>query len=169
MTTPDRPLSCLLHATCLEIAGSGVLICGPPGAGKSDLALRLLDQPGLGLTGAPAGAVLVADDQVVLTTLAGRLLARPPERLQGLLEIRGLGILKVPFRSQTTVGLMVVLASASTIDRMPEADDLVHDLLGVKLPLLRLDAQYASAPARVRAALESLSLNEPNMISTASY
>ena len=111
----------------------------------------------------------MADDQVVLTTLAGRLLARPPERLQGLLEIRGLGILKVPFRSQTTVGLMVVLASASTIDRMPEADDLVHDLLGVKLPLLRLDAQYASAPARVRAALESLSLNEPNMISTASY
>lgn len=168
MTIPEPPLSCCIHASCLDIDGRGILISGPPGAGKSDLALRLIDQPGTGLTGTPAAARLVADDQVIVTALGRSLLARAPASLRGLIEIRGLGILKVPFLSQTTLGLMVVLRPTAAIDRMPEADDLVYQLLGLNLPLLRLDPQFASAPARVRAALESLSLNEPNMISTAS-
>lgn len=169
MTTPDRFLSCLLHATCVEIAGRGVLIQGPPGAGKSDLALRLIDQPGSGLGGTSNSAALVADDQVILTAEAGQLSARAPEKLKGLIEVRGLGILKVRFRPQAILHLIVTLTPASAIDRMPEPDDLVHEILGLRLPRLHLDPQLASAPARVRAALDTLSVNEPTMISTSPY
>jgi serine kinase of HPr protein (carbohydrate metabolism regulator) len=147
----------------------GVLILGPPGAGKSDLALRLIDEPGNGLSGASKTAVLVADDQVLLTAEARHLRARPPPRLKGLIEIRGLGILKLSCRPMTVVRLIVTLAAASEIERMPQPDDLVYEILSIKLPMLRLDPRFASAPARVRAALDSLyslSVNEPTMVST---
>jgi HPr kinase/phosphorylase len=162
-------LSCLIHATCVDISGRGVLILGPPGAGKSDLALRLIDAPGNGLNGVPSTAVLVADDQVILAAEACHLLARPPERLKGLIEIRGLGILKLSCRPKTIVRLIVTLSAASEIQRLPQPDDLAHEILSIKLPMLRLDPRFASAPARVRAALDSLnslSVNEPTMVST---
>jgi HPr kinase/phosphorylase len=167
---PDLPQAVVLHASCLDLDGKGVLIEGRPGAGQSDLSLRLIDQPGRGLTGdALKGARLVADDQVVVKRLESRLLASPPDRLKGLIEVRGLGIVKIPHCSQTVLHLIVTLTSASDIERMPQATDLTGEILGVRLPRIPLDPKTPSAPARVRAALDALSGDEANVISTTPY
>jgi len=158
-----------MHATCVDIGGWGVLIQGPPGSGKSDLALRLIDAPGGGLSGRQHSAVLVADDQTVLTLNAGELWARPPKAIEGLIELRGLGILKVPYRKQAVLRLIVTLTLGDAVPRLPYPHDLTTEILTVKLLNLRLDPQLASAPARVRAALDTLSVDEPFVISTTSY
>jgi HPr kinase/phosphorylase len=163
---PERSLAQLFHGTCLDFDGAGVLILGPPGSGKSDLALRLLDRPGLGLSGLPKTAALVSDDQVIVMPEQVGLLARPPPAIRGLLEVRGLGIVEMPYRPQTVLALVVALSDASMIERLPEARDLDCTILGRKLPLLRLDPRIASAPARVRAALDSLPVKAPIVIST---
>ena len=162
----------MLHATCLDIDGKGVLIQGRPGAGKSDLALRLIDQPGRGVAGdAQRAARLVADDQVLVWRQDGKLLASPPERLRGLIEIRGLGIIKIPYCPETTLRLIVNLSldNAEAGPRLPEATDMMGKILETSLPSIALDAKTASAPARVRAALDALSVDEPNVISTTPY
>jgi HPr kinase/phosphorylase len=164
--TPECPVTQLFHGTCIDFDGAGVLILGAPGSGKSDLALRLLDRSGLGLSGLAKTAALVADDQVAVTFDQGRLLARPPPAIRGLLEVRGLGIVEVPHRPQTVLALVITLSDASMIERLPEPQDLACTILGQKLPLLRLDPRIASAPARVRAALDSLSVKAPIVIST---
>jgi HPr kinase/phosphorylase len=141
-----------IHATCVRIAGTGVLLCGPPGAGKSDLALRLID----------GGALLVADDQVSLERAGDRLLAGCPTALAGLLEVRGLGILPVPSVADmdgegVPVGLVVRLVEA--VDRLPEPQH--HNLLGLALPALDLRPFEASAAARVRLAVTALQAGWP--------
>jgi HPr kinase/phosphorylase len=167
---PDLPNSVMLHATCLDIGGRGVLIQGCPGAGKSDLAIRLIDQPGLGIAGGlPQTARLVADDQVVIRRLAAGLVASPPEKLRGLIEIRGLGILKIPYCPETILRLIVTLRRSEDIERMPQPTDLMGKILGVGLPRISLDPRSASAPARLRAALDALSVDERNVISTTPY
>ncbi len=108
-----------------------MLVVGPPGSGKSDLVLRLLDR----------GFTLVADDQVEVED--GR--ARPPARLAGLLEVRGLGILRLPYLEEVQLSLAV---SAGVAERLPEP----RTHLGV--PLIVLDPLQASAPARVARALD---------------
>ena len=163
---PETSLTQLFHGTCIDFEGAGVLIIGPPGAGKSDLGLRLLDQPGLGLNGKAKTATLLSDDQVIVTLDQGRLLARPPPAIRGLLEVRGLGILELPCRPQTVLALVVRLSDAAAIERLPEPRDLTCMILGQNLPLLRLDPRSASAPARVRAALDSLPVEAPIVIST---
>jgi HPr kinase/phosphorylase len=167
---PELPETVILHAACLDIEGRGVLIQGRPGAGKSDLALRLIDQPGLGVQGkAPQLARLVADDQVVIRRLRGRLVASPPEKLQGLIEIRGLGIVQIPFCPETILHLIVVLGHPEQMPRMPEPADLFGKFVEARLPRIVLDPRAASAPARVRAALDALSVDDPNVISTTPY
>jgi serine kinase of HPr protein (carbohydrate metabolism regulator) len=163
---PKAPLTQLFHGTCIDFDGAGVLILGSPGSGKSDLGLRLLDQPGLGLSGQAKAAALVSDDQVIVTLDQGRLLARPPAAIRGLLEVRGLGIVELPCKPQSTLALVVTLSDVSAIERMPEPQDLAVTILGQRLPLLRLDPYMASAPARVRAALDSLPVEAPIVIST---
>ncbi|MDP9095534.1 MAG: phosphotransferase, partial [Pseudomonadota bacterium] len=86
----------LIHASCAARDGSGVLLTGPPGSGKSDLLLRLIDR----------GYCLVADDQVDISEG----LARPPMALAGLLELRGLGIMHFPFVAPVPIVLTVLLA-----------------------------------------------------------
>jgi serine kinase of HPr protein (carbohydrate metabolism regulator) len=140
----------LIHATCLAIGGCGVLILGVPGSGKSDLALRLIDQPGRGTGGKAMTARLVADDQVVITRRDGRLIAAPPPRLAGLMEVRGLGIVKVEWEGEAELGLAVRLADSGSIERLPERPGS-HVLLDIALPEIAIDPYVASAPARVRA------------------
>lgn len=130
----------LVHATCIDIAGSGVLLRGPSGSGKSDLALRLID----------GGAVLVADDQVVVEGADGVLRASAPAVLAGLIEVRGLGIMRLPYQD-STLRLVVDLTPVAEIERLPD-DDRCDDL-GVTLPVIRLAPFEASAAAKVRLAV----------------
>lgn len=144
----------LIHGTCLAIGGEGVLLVGKPGAGKSDLALRLIDQPGLGLAQRLRPALLVADDQVVIRRQAGALVASAPAALKGKLEIRGLGIAELAVEAEARLRLAVRMTPAAEIERLPDLTTARMDILGIALPLILLDPQTASAPARLRAALD---------------
>jgi serine kinase of HPr protein (carbohydrate metabolism regulator) len=130
-----------MHASCVALGGSGVLLRGPSGAGKSDLALRLIE----------AGAELVADDRVVLQRDDARLIARPPAALAGLIEARGVGILRLAHRPEVPLALVVDLVAPAAVERLPEPQ--AERLLGLMLPRLALDAFAASTPAKIRLAL----------------
>ncbi|MBY6264755.1 aldolase [Azospirillum sp. 412522] len=133
-----------IHGTCVLLSGIGVLLRGESGRGKSDLALRLIDD----------GALLVADDRVVLVAESGRLTASSPPALAGLLEVRGVGILPVPSTRSAPVGLIVDLLPRPEVERLPEAQ--TGTLLDVALPRLGLHAFDASTPAKIRLAAASL-------------
>jgi len=121
-----------IHASCAARDGRGVLLTGAPGSGKSDLLLRLLDY----------GFALVADDRVDIDD--GR--AAPPPNLAGLLEVRGLGIFRLPFTAPVPVALTVELGRG---ERLPSP---ARHALG--MPLITVDPELASAPARIRLALD---------------
>lgn len=145
-----------IHGSCVAIDGRGVLILGPPGAGKSDLVLRLIDQPGHGVSGQLRGGRLVADDQVVITQSDTGLVASAPDTLFGKLEIRGLGIADLAAVKSVVLSLVVRLSPSSGIERMPGLPPPLYSFLGVDLPLVLIDPTTASAPARIRAALDLL-------------
>ncbi len=130
-----------IHGTAVGIDGAGILLRGPSGAGKSDLALRLID----------AGAALVADDRVVLARDGDAVLASAPETIAGRLEVRGLGIVRLPMAASAPLRLVVDLVAPGDVERLPKAGETV--LLGVALPVLNLAPFEASAPAKVRLAL----------------
>jgi HPr kinase/phosphorylase len=144
----------LIHGTCLAIGAEGVLLVGKPGSGKSDLALRLIDQPGCGLSDTLRSAQLVADDQVVVRKVDGGLIASAPPSLYGKLEIRGLGIAELAVVAETRLRLAVRLTPSAEIERLPDLVRARMEILGVSVPLILLDPQNASAPARLRAALD---------------
>ncbi|MDX1541962.1 MAG: HPr kinase/phosphatase C-terminal domain-containing protein [Geminicoccaceae bacterium] len=129
-----------LHASCVALGGRGILLRGRPGSGKSDLALRLID----------AGGSLVADDQVLIERHRQTLLARAPATLQGLIEVRGIGILRLD-ASEARLALVVDLDPVA--ERLP--DPTVCRLLDVPLPAIRLDPRAPSAAAIVRVALDA--------------
>jgi serine kinase of HPr protein (carbohydrate metabolism regulator) len=134
-------MSAPLHATCIAISGRGVLLIGQPGAGKSDLALRLIDR----------GAELVSDDGTLIKARGGRLIATPPATIAGRIEVRGLGILTMPYRPHVALALCVALDQA--IPRMPEEKLPTREIEGLALPLLAIAPFEASAPVKVEQAL----------------
>ena len=152
-----------LHGTCVSVSGEGVLILGEPGSGKSALALRLIDEPGYGISGELLRSELVADDQVIVTRDQYRLMASAPATLRGKLEIRGLGIVTLTTPPSVPLALVVKLQDHSAIERLP--DPAIFDILGMALPLVEIDGKMPSAPARLRAALTWLkqpdALSEP--------
>jgi len=132
----------LINATCVSVENKGVLIVGPAGAGKSDLALRLIDQ----------GAKLIADDQTELKIEKNELCAAAPSTIKGLFEIRHVGLVRMPHAAATRVGLYVELALLhEKLERLPELEDMF--LLDHKVRRLKLPAFAASTPAKIRAAL----------------
>ena len=145
----------ILHGTAVSVGGRGVLLLGPPGSGKSDLALRLIDSTGRGHLSEPLETALVADDQVAVRRDGDVLLASAPERLRGLLEVRGLGLLPVAALDQVRLHLALELAGDRPIERMPPAEGRTMELLGLTLPCLEMAPFHASAPAWVRAAVQS--------------
>ena len=146
----------LIHGSCIAIEGQGVLLLGKPGAGKSDLVLRLLDHQGSGTSGRLRAAQLVADDQIAIERLGDGLVASAPPALSGKLEVRGLGIVTAPALSRTPLMLAVRLTAAAEIERLPELDVNRFDILGASIPLILIDPEKPSAPARIRAALDHI-------------
>jgi hypothetical protein len=144
-----------IHATALRLgkagaafgapASCGILLIGKSGSGKSDLALRLI----------AAGARLVADDRTDLTVYRGRLYAKSPKRIAGLLEVRGVAILKVPSATQTQVTLVVELGKAGP--RLPEHRNF-RPPAALRLPrdaappVISLNPFEASAPVKLAVA-----------------
>jgi len=126
----------------IDIDGDGVLLRGPPGSGKSDLALRMID----------SGARLVADDRADLTRSNGRVFASAPGELAGRIEVRGVGILSMAAVAKTPLALVVDLVEAAGVKRLPEP--AVEEILGLRVALIRLAPFEASAPAKIRAALK---------------
>ena len=139
----------ILHAglVALRLHGfwRGALITGPSGAGKSDLALRALD----------GGFRLVADDRTIVWASGGALYGRAPDALAGLIESRGLGLLREsPAALAEIVVAIRCVGEPRAIERMPEPE--VETLAGIAIPLARLDPAQPSAPAKLRRALQHL-------------
>jgi serine kinase of HPr protein (carbohydrate metabolism regulator) len=134
-----------VHGTSVACDGRAVLLTGPSGSGKSDLALRLIDR----------GFRLVSDDQTILSRAGDRLTASAPTQIQGKMEIRGLGI--VEMEADRDVPLALIVELTSEIERIP-AEGRTRRILGHSLPVVRIDAMTASAPAKVALALDRMGL-----------
>ena len=125
--------------------GRAVLIRGPSGSGKSDLALRLLDR----------GFALVSDDQTIVSRDGNRLIASAPPTIAGKLEVRGVGIVEMEHEDEVPIAIVVELTS--DIQRIPD-DSREQFILGIALPLVSIDALTASAPSKVALALDRIGL-----------
>lgn len=132
-----------LHASCVAIGDHAVLIEGRSGAGKSDLALRLIDR----------GAVLVSDDYTVLVRSGSKLLATPPATIAGKMEVRGLGIVEMPHVDRRPVALLIDLIDE--VERMP-LDPQKRRIAGIDVPVIALNGLHASGPIKVEMVLKRL-------------
>lgn len=141
----------VVHGTCVALGQRGVLLRGPSGSGKSDLALRFLFLARRG-PAAIAPPTLVADDQVELRRDGGRVLATAPTSIRGKIEVRGVGIVNVKALATCELVLVVDLVEPEAVERMPEKDDKAR-LAGVDLPLLRLAPFESSAPIKLALAV----------------
>jgi len=125
-----------LHASCVSISGRGVLLTGRSGAGKSDLALRLIDR----------GARLVSDDRTEIEARNGRLVARAAPPVGGLIEARGIGLLPIEALSEAVLCLAIDLDAEP--ERMPEQAGSLA-VAGLELPQIALAPLETSAPIKV--------------------
>jgi HPr kinase/phosphorylase len=123
-----------MHGSCVSRNEDAVLLLGPSASGKSDLVLRLLSR----------GFELVADDQVDIDDG----IASCPTALAGMLEVRGLGIVRLPYRSRARLALIVTLAKPA--DRLP----MPRQHPELELPVVEVDPAAPSAPERVALALD---------------
>jgi HPr kinase/phosphorylase len=144
-----------VHGTSVALGGDGILLRGPSGSGKSDLALRLID----------GGARLVSDDQTELRIFGEELRMSAPPSIAGRLEVRGVGILRVPSVTSAPLRLVVDLVPASVIERLPEPR--CCEILGRSFRVLGLWSFEASAPAKLRAAVRALGADTPHLWDTA--
>lgn len=135
--------SATVHASAVLVGARAVLIRGPSGSGKSRLVLDLMEAS---RRGAVIFARFVADDRVHLEAVGARLLVRPAESLAGLIEVRGIGLLRLPYEPCAVVGLVVDLAAADA-DRLPEPARRKAEIEGIELPRLPVAAGAAALPA----------------------
>ena len=141
------PLSSeMLHATAVAVNGRAVLIEGPSGSGKSDLALRLIDR----------GARLVADDRTLVVRTPAGLVARPPQTIEGRMEVRGIGIATLPHDAEAPVALIVRLDPEPP--RLPERRR--RTVAGVEVRVIALDPRPASTPIKIELALAQPGLED---------
>jgi HPr kinase/phosphorylase len=131
----------LLHATAIAIDGRAVLLRGASGSGKSDLALRLID----------AGARLVSDDQCELYRRGEEVIVRAPATIAGLLEVRGIGLVRFDALAEAPVAAIVDLVAPESVERLPARQTAT--ILEIALPLIAVTPFEASAPAKLRLVL----------------
>jgi HPr kinase/phosphorylase len=144
----------LLHGTCVALGSQAALLRGPSGSGKSDLALRFLFE-----TPSELDPCLIADDQVWARVDASRhIILTPPEPIRGRIEVRGIGIVDLPFRPGATLSVIVDLVPPENVPRLPPESMDRTELLGLSCPLLKLAPFEASAPLKLRLALQSRNL-----------
>jgi len=143
MTEPLQPLHATTVACVTPQGWRGVLIQGPSGVGKSDLALRLIGQ----------GWRLTADDWTCLWASQGALYGAAPDTIVGRIEVRGLGIVAAPVRPLTRI-VLAIQCTHEAVERLPEP--AVWTWQGVTIPQLRLDPRPASAGQVVATALAAL-------------
>ena len=137
----------LLHrATAVAIGGRAILIEGPPGSGKSSLALAMIDR----------GAVLIGDDGVTLTRREDRLIASPPPNIAGLLEVRNLGLLTFPVTEELPVALILRFDPAAP--RFIESAGQT-DLAGVSVPAIAIWPEGPNAALKAELALRHYGLS----------
>lgn len=152
----ETPSTTTLHATCVEAGGEAVVLLGASGVGKSDLALRLIGAEG------PRKFRLVADDSLPLERRHNQLVALAPKTNAGLIEVRGMGLVRVPFTAQALVSLVVSLRPWTSIERYPGDALRRTSILGLSVPTTDIDPQSASAVARVMLALDVV--NDPRRL-----
>lgn len=133
----------IIHATFIVINGKGVLLKGKSGSGKSDLALRLIENK---------NAELVADDAVEIYEKNGKIIGQVPQNLVGLLEVRGIGIVAYPYKEKAVIDMVVELKDdVDAIERMPLMQKEV--IFGLEINKIDLYAKENSAPDKIIAAL----------------
>ncbi len=136
--------SLLLHATTIAIGGQAILLRGPSGSGKSDLGLRLID----------AGGRLVADDRSLLWREDDAIFVRAPETIAGLIEARGIGILRVEAAPNARLALIADLVAPQHVERLPEPSS--ETIFGLAIPLVAIAPFEASAALKLRLALGAI-------------
>ena len=132
-----------LHATSVAIEDNGLAIFGDPGSGKSDLALRLID----------SGATLISDDITVFSKLEKNINLFGIENTKGLLEVREVGIITVPYVEGIKLKLVVRLTD-KVIERIPKKNQI--NLLGLKFPKLEINGKNSSSVAKVKVKLNEI-------------
>lgn len=137
----QRERSATIHGTAVLVGARALLIRGAAGSGKSSLALRLLQAAAAGVL---PFARLVGDDRLHADVVHGRLLLRPAEALAGLIEVRGIGLFRLPYEPVAVAGGIVDLATESL--RMPAAADQCAEVAGVMLPRLAVPARCDPMP-----------------------
>jgi serine kinase of HPr protein (carbohydrate metabolism regulator) len=149
----------LVHGTCVALGRRGALLRGESGAGKSDLALRFLALTGDG----ELRPILVADDQVLVEANGkGQLFASPPQTIAGKIEIRGLGIVVVPYLPEAELMLVCDLVNEEDVPRMPPEPWDRTEIAGRLLPALKLAPFELSAPLKLKMALLLAAPDNPN-------
>jgi HPr kinase/phosphorylase len=148
------PPAATVHASAILVGRRAVLVRGPSGSGKSLLGLELIE---MARTGELPFARLVADDRVLLEAAHGRLVARPAPGLAGLIEVRGLGLIRLAHEACAVVGLVVDLA-ATDAQRLPEPAGRTTEINSVALPRLAVASGMAALPA-VRAYIHNDMMN----------
>ena len=141
----------IVHATTVAIGGRAVLLRGPSGSGKSDLALRLID----------AGARLVADDRSRLWRDGDAILVAAPDTIAGLIEVRGMGILRLNPLPVARLALVVDLVAPQHVERLPDPSS--ETIFGLAIPVVAIAPFEASASIKLRLALTALTNQEPGV------
>ena len=133
-----------IHATCISYHNKGILVIGPSGSGKSDLALRMIMDK---------GARLVADDRTDISIDKDTIFASSPQNIAGLLEIRGIGICNFKFSKRVKISLVVELVgNLKDIERLPNPES--YEIFGIKLPKIKLYPFESSSINKVILALK---------------
>jgi serine kinase of HPr protein (carbohydrate metabolism regulator) len=136
-----------IHGTAIVVATTGLLFLGPSGIGKSSLAFSCLaaTKP-LGLFSA-----LVADDRVLISERNGHVVAECPPPIAGLIEVRGTGILRIPFISPVLIHFAVLPVDPATGERLPDEDEQIEVAEGIFLPVIRISTTTANPLAVIMA------------------